>query len=107
MSYHLVSAPLSSTEASFVLLGRVGSLEAGERLKESARGTLGTSSQVHLLFSPIHLPHSLGASAQERVSAPCFPNKSLLTEIFSMGRANYIVCKYNASFSIPRSYVQC
>ena len=31
---------LSSAEASFAF-GRVGSLEAGERVKESARGTLG------------------------------------------------------------------
>ena len=54
-----------------MLLGRVGSLEAGERVKESARGTLCLSvfpsSQAHLLFSPIHLPHPLGTSAEERV----------------------------------------
>ena len=44
-----------------VLLGRVGNLEAGERVEKSARGTLGRgnfpSSQAHLLISPIHLPH--------------------------------------------------
>ena len=44
-----------------VLLGRVGNLEAGERVNESARGTL-----VHLFFSPIQIPHPLGASAEER-----------------------------------------
>ena len=48
-NHHLVS--LSTAEASFVLLDRVGNAEPGERGKESARGT-------HLLFHlstfPIH-----------------------------------------------------
>ena len=49
--------PLSSSEASFPF-GRVGSLEAGERVNESARGTLGRgkSSQAHLVFFPYPPP---------------------------------------------------
>ena len=44
----LYTKALSSAEASFALLalGRVGSLEAGERVKKSARGTLGRESMV-------------------------------------------------------------
>ena len=45
---------LFSAEASFVLLGRVGSAEAGEREKDSARGTPVVPSAPS--FSPIHLP---------------------------------------------------
>ena len=54
-STELSGVSLSSAEASFalpyVLLGRVGNLEAEERVNESAR---------------VHLPHPLGASAEER-----------------------------------------
>ena len=52
------SLPLRSVEAYFAL-GCVGSLEAGERVKQSARET---SSQAHLLFFP------LGASMEDRGS---------------------------------------
>ena len=51
-----IDLSLSSAEASFtllasfVLLDRIRSAEAGERGKESAQGT---SSHVHLPFSPI------------------------------------------------------
>ena len=62
VSIALFFTPLSSAEASFAL-GHVGSLEAEERVRESTRG-------AHLLFSPIHLPHPLGASAEERVLYP-------------------------------------
>ena len=69
---------LSFVEASFVF-GRVGSLEAGERVRESARRRLGREKREETprlsrlpvvpsapCFSPIHLPHPLGASAEER-----------------------------------------
>ena len=71
----LAQASLSSAEVSFAL-GRVGSLEAGERVKESARGTLGKGNAFpsscrpkRTFFFPIHLPHPLGASAEERAQA--------------------------------------
>ena len=72
-----------------VLLGLVGNLEAGERVNESARGTLERGKReerpLRLLafpssrrpkrtffFSPIHLPHPLGASAEEKARLVIF-----------------------------------
>ena len=65
-----MNTSLSSAEASFtlpcVLLGRVGNLEAGERVNESARGTL---VKAHLLFPlpPSPPPRSLCGGESEHI----------------------------------------